>query len=81
MTPSPGLVAWLILAVLPAPAATQVREPGSPAREVVDTAAILRIKEEGFERSQVMAIASWLTDARWLPGQVIVDPLPLVPRS
>ncbi|HSA56810.1 MAG TPA: M20/M25/M40 family metallo-hydrolase [Gemmatimonadaceae bacterium] len=32
------------------------------AQEKVDTAAINRIKAEGFDRSQVMEIASWLTD-------------------
>lgn len=41
------------LALLATPAAAQER---------VDHAAIDRIKAEGFERSQVMEIASWLTD-------------------
>src|SRR4051812_48403856 len=39
---------------------------GTPApgvyQEKIDTAAINRIKEEGFQRSQVMDIMSWLTD-------------------
>jgi hypothetical protein len=33
-----------------------------PAQERVDVAAINRIKDEGFQRSQVMDITSWLTD-------------------
>lgn len=32
------------------------------AQERIDQAAVNRIKEEGFQRSQVMTIASWLTD-------------------
>ncbi len=56
------LIPWLVLPLLPAPARAQVPGPGSTARELVDTAAIRKIKEEGFERSQVMTIASWLTD-------------------
>jgi len=36
--------------------------PAARAQDPVDTAAILKIKEEGFERSQVMEIASWLAD-------------------
>jgi len=55
------LILWLILA-LPAPAAGQGPGPVSGAAEVLDTAAILKIKKEGFERSQVTEIASWLTD-------------------
>jgi hypothetical protein len=33
-----------------------------PAQDSVDTAAIRQIREEAFDRSQVMEIASWLTD-------------------
>jgi carboxypeptidase Q len=36
--------------------------PALPAQERIDQAAIARIKEEGFARSQVMDLASWLTD-------------------
>jgi hypothetical protein len=35
---------------------------GQNASERVDYDAIVRIKEEGFQRSQVMEVASWLTD-------------------
>src|SRR5688572_4178541 len=35
---------------------------GAQAPERVDTAAISRIRDEGFNRSQVMETASWLTD-------------------
>src|SRR5262245_13777296 len=34
----------------------------SGAQEPIDTAAILKIKDEGFNRSQVMDLMSWLTD-------------------
>jgi carboxypeptidase Q len=34
----------------------------APAQEAVDTAAVRQIRAEAFERSQVMDIASWLTD-------------------
>jgi hypothetical protein len=36
--------------------------PAADAQERVDPAAIQRIREEGTQRSQVMEIASWLTD-------------------
>jgi hypothetical protein len=35
---------------------------GAGPQERIDTAAIERIKAEGFERSQIMDIMSWLTD-------------------
>jgi len=54
-----GLFPWRSL---PAPAAALVPGRVSVAPELVDTAAILKIKEEGFARSRVMEIASWLTD-------------------
>jgi hypothetical protein len=34
----------------------------APAQEPVDTTAVRRIREEAFDRGQVMEIASWLTD-------------------
>jgi len=42
--------------------AVAIYAPAARAQGPVDTAAILKIKEEGFERSQVMEIASWLAD-------------------
>ena len=53
--PTPAL---LIACLLVAPAAAQVLRPA----DTVDYEAIYRIKDEGFQRSQVMEIASWLTD-------------------
>src|SRR5688572_6126136 len=46
-----------------APVAAQGRG-GTPAgpQEAIDTAAILKIKDEGFQRSQIMDMMSWLTD-------------------
>jgi carboxypeptidase Q len=51
----------LLLAALltAAPAMAQV---AAPPTETVDYDAIYRIKDEGFQRSQVMETASWLTD-------------------
>jgi hypothetical protein len=49
----------LALLLTAAPAMAQV---AAPAGEKVDYDAIYRIKEEGFQRSQVMETASWLTD-------------------
>ena len=53
----PVLAVTALGAFSAAPAAAQ-----AGAVEVVDTLAIKRIKEEGFQRSQVMNIMSWLTD-------------------
>lgn len=53
MRSAPRRAAVLAAMVLAVPVAAQ---------EQVDLAAINRIKAEGFERSQVMEIASWLTD-------------------
>ncbi|NJD11939.1 MAG: M20/M25/M40 family metallo-hydrolase [Gemmatimonadetes bacterium] len=54
-----------ILAAL-GPAALSAQGPGFGApqgpQEPIDTAAIRKIKAEGFERSQVMDLLSWLTD-------------------
>jgi carboxypeptidase Q len=41
---------------------TLVLAPALSALQAVDSGEIDRIKEEGFERSEVMEIASWLTD-------------------
>ena len=49
----------LALLLTAAPAMAQV---AAPAGEKVDYDAIYRIKDEGFQRSQVMETASWLTD-------------------
>jgi hypothetical protein len=49
----------LVALLMTAPAAAQVAAPTS---EKVDYDAIYKIKEEGFQRSQVMETASWLTD-------------------
>ena len=49
----------LVALLMSAPAAAQVATPTS---EKVDYDAIYKIKEEGFQRSQVMDTASWLTD-------------------
>ena len=49
----------LVALLMAAPAAAQVATQTS---EKVDYDAIYRIKEEGFQRSQVMDTASWLTD-------------------
>jgi carboxypeptidase Q len=51
----PGLPVTLALALL-------VAAPAAQMPERVDYDAIHRIKEEGFQRSQVMALASYLTD-------------------
>jgi hypothetical protein len=50
--------------VAASPAAAQGFNAGGQAagQEKIDTAAINRIKEEGFQRSQIMDIMSWLTD-------------------
>jgi carboxypeptidase Q len=49
----------LALLLTAAPAMAQV---AAPAGEKVDYDAIYKIKDEGFQRSQVMETASWLTD-------------------
>ena len=54
----PSLV-LLVALLMTAEAAAQVATPTS---EKVDYDAIYKIKEEGFQRSQVMDTASWLTD-------------------
>jgi carboxypeptidase Q len=58
---TPARVSGVLLALLltAAPSTAQV---AAPASEKVDFDAIYRIKEEGFQRSQVMDTASWLTD-------------------
>ncbi|GMR12609.1 MAG: hypothetical protein BMS9Abin29_0799 [Gemmatimonadota bacterium] len=57
------LVLALALPLRPAPAAAQGFGLGPQgSQEPIDLAAIAKIKEEGFERSQVMDIMSWLTD-------------------
>lgn len=48
----------LVACLLVVPAAAQVARSA----DTVDYDAIYRIKEEGFQRSEVMEIASWLTD-------------------
>ena len=54
--PSPRVyLAALLVLLLTIPIAAQVEEP-------VDLDAIYRIKDEGFNRSQVMEITSYLTD-------------------
>jgi hypothetical protein len=50
----------LVISLLGVPAGAQVKAPA--AVEAIDYDAMYRIKEEGFERSQVMETASWLTD-------------------
>src|SRR5687768_571131 len=50
------IATFLLLAVL-SPLVAQAQAP-----ERVDTAAVSRIRDEGFNRSQVMETASWLTD-------------------
>lgn len=54
----------LILALTASPAAAQGFGFGGPTgpQENIDTAAIAKIKQEGFARSQIMDIMSWLTD-------------------
>jgi carboxypeptidase Q len=51
----------LVVSLLATPAGAQVAPP-APAVNAIDYDAMYRIKEEGFERSQVMETASWLTD-------------------
>jgi hypothetical protein len=51
-----------VLLALMLTAAPLVAQVAAPAGEKVDYDAIYRIKEEGFQRSQVMETASWLTD-------------------
>src|SRR5687767_2745336 len=50
-------VATFFLAAVVSPLAAAAQAP-----ERVDTAVISRIRDEGFNRSQVMETASWLTD-------------------
>ncbi len=50
-----ALLALLSVAVVAAPQAAQAQQP-------VDTAALKLIRTEGTQRSQVMELASWLTD-------------------
>jgi hypothetical protein len=54
----------MVAGIATAPVAAQGFGGGGQAgpQEKVDTVAINRIKDEGFQRSQVMDIASWLTD-------------------
>jgi hypothetical protein len=58
------VIAWGLATVLgSAPLAAQGFGAGPQGpQERIDTAAILKIKEEGFQRSQVMSMMSWLTD-------------------
>ena len=51
-------IGWLVCVALISAGAYVLAQPAEP----VDLDAITRIKEEGFERSQVMDIAWWLTD-------------------
>jgi carboxypeptidase Q len=51
----------LAICLLGVPAGAQVAPP-PPSANAIDYDAMYRIKEEGFERSQVMETASWLTD-------------------
>ncbi len=51
----------LVVCLLGVSAGAQVAPP-STAASAIDYDALYRIKEEGFERSQVMETASWLTD-------------------
>ncbi len=55
------LILTLALQFGPAPVTAQGFGPQGP-QEPIDMAAIDKIKEEGFERSQIMDIMSWLTD-------------------
>ncbi len=52
-------IALLIALAAAAPAAGQA---GTASGEAIDYDAIVRIKDEGFQRSHVMETASWLTD-------------------
>jgi carboxypeptidase Q len=52
----------LRLAALVAVALPLALPPALPAQEPVDTHAVRLIREEAFDRSQIMDIASWLTD-------------------
>jgi hypothetical protein len=54
--------AFLILMATSAPAAGQGFGTPQGPQEPIDSAAIQRIKAEGFQRSQVMDLMSWLTD-------------------
>jgi carboxypeptidase Q len=51
----------LAICLLGVPAGAQIAPP-STAANAIDYDAMYRIREEGFERSQVMETASWLTD-------------------
>ena len=53
----------ILASAIAAPAAAQGFGFGAPqGQEKVDTAAIMKIKAEGFQHSQVMDLLSWLTD-------------------
>jgi hypothetical protein len=53
---APLAAAMLVLTIL-SPAAARAQQP-----DRADTAVVARIRDEGFNRSQVMETASWLTD-------------------
>ena len=50
----------LVVSLLGVPAGAQ--SPTAAAANAIDYDAMYRIKDEGFQRSQVMETASWLTD-------------------
>lgn len=54
-TRAAAAITMMFMAAVPAGSALRAQEP-------IDMAAINKIKEEGFQRSQVMNTASWLTD-------------------
>ena len=53
---------FLLAASLAVPVAPAAAQTVAPATEKIDYDAIYKIKEEGFQHSQVMDTASWLTD-------------------
>ncbi|HKG90439.1 MAG TPA: M20/M25/M40 family metallo-hydrolase [Gemmatimonadaceae bacterium] len=55
-------LAPLATTATPARAQSPAAAAAAPGRETVDSAAVARIMDEGFNRSQVMEIASYLTD-------------------
>ncbi len=57
------LALWSLSMAAPVAAAQSVASPIAPASdETVDAAAVAKIRDEAFNRSQVMSLMSWLTD-------------------
>ena len=66
-----GALSALVVALLLVSTLTSAPVVGAgQSTELVDLDAIFKIKEEGFQRSEVMEVMSWLTDVH---GRVVGD--------